>query len=81
MESNLHIGFDAKRVVNNPTGLGNYGRTLIDGLSAVDGLRLSLYSPVSGNPKLVGRLQRNHPARRPSRSHQPRPLAHAWRGG
>lgn len=61
MESNLHIGFDAKRVVNNPTGLGNYGRTLIDGLSAVDGLRLSLYSPVSGNPKLVGRLQ--HPDR------------------
>lgn len=59
----LHIGFDAKRVVNNPTGLGNYGRTLIDGLSALDPdeLALTLYTPVAGNEALIRRLQ--HPER------------------
>jgi glycosyltransferase involved in cell wall biosynthesis len=29
----LHIGFDAKRLFNNFTGLGNYSRSLIDGLN------------------------------------------------
>lgn len=52
----LTIGFDAKRVVNNATGLGNYGRTLINNLEADEGLRLRLYSPVEGNPKLIAQL-------------------------
>lgn len=30
----MRIGFDAKRVFNNFTGLGNYGRFVLDGLSA-----------------------------------------------
>jgi len=30
--SNLKIGFDAKRLFNNFTGLGNYSRTLVQGL-------------------------------------------------
>lgn len=59
----LLVGFDAKRVVNNATGLGNYGRTLIDGLSELpeDELGLRLYTPVSGNPRLTARLL--HPER------------------
>lgn len=30
----MRIGFDAKRIFNNQTGLGNYGRTLVDNLLA-----------------------------------------------
>jgi glycosyltransferase involved in cell wall biosynthesis len=32
----MKIGLDAKRVFNNPTGLGVYGRNLVTGLSAID---------------------------------------------
>ena len=32
----MNIGYDAKRIVRNGTGLGSYGRTLINSLSAVD---------------------------------------------
>ena len=28
----MRIGFDAKRIFNNQTGLGNYARTLLDNL-------------------------------------------------
>lgn len=42
----LRIGYDAKRIVANGTGLGNYGRTLINSLSAVrSDLDLLLYAP------------------------------------
>jgi hypothetical protein len=30
----ITVGFDAKRIVSNPTGLGNYGRTLVNALLA-----------------------------------------------
>ena len=43
--SELKIGFDAKRYFLNKTGLGNYARTLINGLSAHAHLSLHLYSP------------------------------------
>ena len=41
------IGFDAKRVFSNSTGLGSYGRTLINTLAALP-LELRLYAPDHG---------------------------------
>lgn len=47
------IGFDAKRIVSNNTGLGNYGRTLVNALSEVNAhLKLQLYAPDKGNDAL-----------------------------
>ncbi len=50
----LHIGFDAKRIVRNATGLGHYGRTLVTALSAALGskARLHLYIPDLGRGDL-----------------------------
>ena len=50
----LHIGFDAKRIVRNATGLGHYGRTLVTALSAALGskARLHLYVPDPGRDDL-----------------------------
>ena len=36
MDKNTIIGFDAKRIVRNTTGLGNYGRTLINNIVKAD---------------------------------------------
>jgi glycosyltransferase involved in cell wall biosynthesis len=47
----LHIGFDAKRIVRNGTGLGAYGRTLVNDLSQYP-LQLSLYAPNKGRDDL-----------------------------
>lgn len=33
MDTSMQIGFDAKRAYHNQTGLGNYSRTLIEGMS------------------------------------------------
>ena len=52
------IGFDAKRVVRNATGLGNYGRTLVNDLAAgapVD-WQLRLYAPDEGRDELRQRV-------------------------
>ncbi len=50
------IGFDAKRIVGNGTGLGNYGRTLVNSLAHLPaGPTLRLYAPDSGRDDL--RLQ------------------------
>ena len=35
-KQNTIIGFDAKRIVRNATGLGNYGRTLINNIVKAD---------------------------------------------
>ncbi len=49
----LTIGFDAKRIVANATGLGSYGRTLVNSLSAADsGCDLLLYAPSTGRDDL-----------------------------
>ena len=37
---NIIIGFDAKRIVRNTTGLGSYGRTLVRDLHAIGGMSL-----------------------------------------
>ena len=50
----MKIGFDAKRIVRNNTGLGNYGRTLVNNLSKVvpSDTSLCLYAPDAGNDVL-----------------------------
>lgn len=49
----MRIGFDAKRIVANGTGLGSYGRTLVNALSALDsGDELLLYAPDGGSEAL-----------------------------
>ena len=47
----LKIGFDAKRIVRNGTGLGSYGRTLVNDLAQYP-LRLNLYAPDNGRDDL-----------------------------
>ena len=45
----MRIGYDAKRIVSNGTGLGSYGRTLINSLAALEGDdELLLYAPDEG---------------------------------
>ena len=58
---NLVVGFDAKRIVKNGTGLGSYGRTLVNDLAADEGLQLRLYAPDKGRDNL-----RNQIADRPN---------------
>ena len=50
----MKIGFDAKRIVRNNTGLGNYGRTLVNDLSGIvpEDTMLCLYAPDEGNEVL-----------------------------
>ena len=52
------IGYDAKRIVANSTGLGSYGRTLINSLStAATDHRLRLYAPDEGNDQLRSQVE------------------------
>ena len=50
----MKIGFDAKRIVHNNTGLGSYARTLVNDLSetVTDDTQLRLYAPDQGNERL-----------------------------
>ena len=47
----LNIGIDAKRIVRNGTGLGSYGRTLVNDLAQYP-LCLNLYAPDKGRDDL-----------------------------
>lgn len=49
---NTIIGIDAKRIVRNGTGLGSYGRTLVNDLSASGDCLLRLYAPDKGRDDL-----------------------------
>ena len=46
------IGYDAKRIVRNATGLGNYGRTLVNDIAGYEGVDLHLYAPDMGREDL-----------------------------
>ena len=50
----MNIGFDAKRIVRNGSGLGNYGRTLVNDLAEIVDPEnmLYLYAPDEGNEHL-----------------------------
>jgi glycosyltransferase involved in cell wall biosynthesis len=52
------IGFDAKRIVRNATGLGNYGRTLVNDLATVvpGDWQLRLYAPDAGRDELRNQI-------------------------
>ena len=50
------IGFDAKRVVRNGTGLGSYGRTLVNDLAQRPDLELRLYAPDEGRDDLRNQI-------------------------
>ena len=58
MQENITIGFDAKRIVRNATGLGNYGRTLVNDLVAGsgDGWQYRLYAPDEGRADLRAKI-------------------------
>lgn len=53
-EKTMIIGYDAKRIVCNKSGLGSYARTLINDISRIAGpdIRLNLYAPTPGNGEL-----------------------------
>ena len=51
-EKDILIGFDAKRIVRNGTGLGSYARTLVNALSENEHLQLNLYAPDKGRDDL-----------------------------
>ena len=55
------IGLDAKRLVRNASGLGNYSRTLLGDLLRASTPQWSfrLYAPDEGNPALVSQLQQD----------------------
>ncbi len=52
MKQQITVGLDAKRIVRNGTGLGSYGRTLVNDLKADEGLNLRLYAPDAGRDDL-----------------------------
>ena len=51
MKEKRIIGFDAKRIVRNATGLGSYSRTLVNDLARQD-ITLRLYAPDEGRADL-----------------------------
>ena len=55
----MKIGLDAKRVVRNGSGLGNYGRTLVNDLASVvgDDTTLFLYAPDPGREHLRSQVR------------------------
>ena len=52
MKHQIIVGLDAKRIVRNGTGLGSYGRTLVNDLAGIGELDLRLYAPDSGRDDL-----------------------------
>ena len=44
----IKIGFDAKRLLFNPTGLGNYARQWVGALSQIPDFEIQLYAPKQG---------------------------------
>lgn len=55
----ITIGFDAKRIVRNFTGLGSYSRTLVNDLSAIlpKNIQLLLYTPDEGREELRSQVE------------------------
>lgn len=58
MNKNKIIGFDAKRIVRNGTGLGGYGRTLVNDLIRRNSgdMQLLLYAPDKGRDDLRNQI-------------------------
>ncbi|MBO7046216.1 MAG: glycosyltransferase family 4 protein [Prevotella sp.] len=56
MNDKLIIGYDAKRIVRNGTGLGSYGRTLVNDIADDDSIKLRLYAPDEGRDDLRNQI-------------------------
>lgn len=57
----MKIGYDAKRAVNNNTGLGNYSRLVIDTISSNPEDRLLLYAPkFRANKRLMPLIEKEN---------------------
>lgn len=56
MAERMIIGYDAKRIVRNGTGLGSYGRTLVNDLSQLGEFDLRLYAPDGGITQLRSQI-------------------------
>lgn len=69
------IGFDAKRIVRNGTGLGSYGRTLVNDLAQRPDLELRLYAPDKGRDDLRNQIV-NRPNVRFCYPHLPSSIFH-----
>ena len=52
MAEKIIIGYDAKRIVRNGTGLGSYGRTLVNDIVRHEDVNLHLYAPDEGRDDL-----------------------------
>lgn len=54
----IKVGLDAKRIVRNSTGLGAYGRTLVNDIvaHAPEDIKLSLYAPDRGKESLRSQI-------------------------
>ena len=54
----ITVGIDAKRIVRNGTGLGSYGRTLVNDLIRMgdSDMQLRLYAPDEGRDELRGQI-------------------------
>lgn len=54
----ISVGFDAKRIVRNGTGLGSYGRTLVNDLVRLNrqDMCIRLYAPDPGREDLRGQI-------------------------
>ena len=77
----MKVGYDAKRIVRNATGLGSYGRTLVNDLAQRPDLELHLYAPDEGRGDLRGQvLQRENISLHlpPSTFHLPPSLWRTW---
>ncbi len=57
MTKEIIIGYDAKRIVSNGTGLGSYGRTLVNDLLSDESLQLHLYAPHPGRDDLRSQIR------------------------
>ncbi len=57
-DTDTKIGFDAKRIVANGTGLGSYGRTLVNALTATKtDYKFILYAPDQGRADLRQQIE------------------------
>ena len=74
----LTIGFDAKRIVRNGTGLGSYGRTLVNDLirQGEEGAEYLLYAPDKGRDDLRSQIIEGAQFRYPQGN--PSSLRKAW---
>lgn len=57
----MHIGFDAKKIVANLTGIGNYSRGIVNALAtAYPENEYTLFAPCKGNEQCTSRLSKTN---------------------